>query len=78
MYFDFVAFGIPLVTMCPSTECSRKEKNMRKKIYETLSYVGLAAIMVGVCLIRYRYGQVLLPVGLLLTIPCLVTEYEND
>ena len=51
---------------------------MRKKIYEMLGYVGLAAIMVGVCLIRYRYGQVLLPVGLLLTIPCLVTEYEND
>lgn len=51
---------------------------MRKKIYEILGYVGLAAIVVGTCLIRYRYGQVLLPVGLLLTIPCLVTEYEND
>lgn len=51
---------------------------MRKKIYETLGYVGLAAIMVGACLIRYRYGQVLLPVGLLLTIPCLVTEHENN
>ena len=75
MYF---AFDIPLVTTCPSTECSGKEKNMRKKIYETLGYVGLAAIMVGACLIRYRYGQVLLPVGLLLTIPCLVTEHEND
>ena len=51
---------------------------MRKKIYETLGYVGLAAIMVGVCLLRYRYGQVLLPLRPLLTIPCLVTEYEND
>lgn len=78
MYFDFVTFGIPLVVMCPSTECSGKEKSMRKKIYETLGYVGLAAIMVGACLIRYRYGQVLLPLGLLLTIPCLVTEHEND
>ena len=78
MYFDFVTFDIPLVATCPSTECSRKEKNMRKKIYEILGYVGLAAIMVGACLIRYRYGQVLLPLGLLLTIPCLVTEYEND
>ena len=51
---------------------------MRNKIYEALGYVGLAAIMVGACLIRYRYGQVLLPVGLLLTIPCLVTEHENN
>lgn len=31
MYFDFVAFGIPLVTMCPSTECSGKEKKHEKE-----------------------------------------------
>nr|DAZ47400.1 MAG TPA: hypothetical protein [Caudoviricetes sp.] len=51
---------------------------MKSIICEALGCVGFAAIMVGACLIRYRYGQVLLPVGLLLTIPCLVTEYEND
>ena len=67
-----------LLLRAPLLSARERRENMRKKIYETLGYVGLAAIMVGVCLIRYRYGQVLLPVGLLLTIPCLVTEYEND
>ena len=67
-----------MLLRAPLLSARGRRKNMRKKIYEILGYVGLAAIMVGVCLIRYRYGQVLLPVGLLLTIPCLVTEYEND
>ena len=67
-----------MLLRAPLLSARERRENMRKKIYETLGYVGLAAIMVGVCLIRYRYGQVLLPVGLLLTIPCLVTEYEND
>ena len=67
-----------MLLRAPLLSARGRRKNMRKKIYEILGYVGLAAIMVGVCLIRYRYGQVLLPLGLLLTIPCLVTEYEND
>ena len=67
-----------MLLRAPLLSARERRENMRKKIYEMLGYVGLAAIMVGVCLIRYRYGQVLLPVGLLLTIPCLVTEYEND
>lgn len=67
-----------MLLRAPLLSARERRENMRKKIYEILGYVGLAAIMVGVCLIRYRYGQVLLPVGLLLTIPCLVTEYEND
>ena len=67
-----------MLLRAPLLSARERRENMRKKIYETLGYVGLAAIMVGVCLIRYRYGQVLLPLGLLLTIPCLVTEYEND
>ena len=67
-----------MLLCAPLLSARERRENMRKKIYEILGYVGLAAIMVGVCLIRYRYGQVLLPVGLLLTIPCLVTEYEND
>ena len=67
-----------MLLRAPLLSARERRENMRKKIYEILGYVGLAAIMVGACLIRYRYGQVLLPVGLLLTIPCLVTEYEND
>ena len=67
-----------MLLRAPLLSARERRENMRKKIYETLGYVGLAGIMVGVCLIRYRYGQVLLPLGLLLTIPCLVTEYEND
>ena len=67
-----------MLLRAPLLSARERRENMRKKIYETLGYVGLAAIMVGACLIRYRYGQVLLPLGLLLTIPCLVTEYEND
>ena len=67
-----------MLLRAPLLSARERRENMRKKIYEILGYVGLAAIMVGVCLIRYRYGQVLLPLGLLLTIPCLVTEYEND
>ena len=67
-----------MLLRAPLLSARERRENMRKKMYEILGYVGLAAIMVGVCLIRYRYGQVLLPLGLLLTIPCLVTEYEND
>ena len=67
-----------MLLRAPLLSARERRENMRKKMYEILGYVGLAAIMVGACLIRYRYGQVLLPVGLLLTIPCLVTEYEND
>ena len=67
-----------MLLRAPLLSARERRENMRKKIYEILGYVGLAAIMVGACLIRYRYGQVLLPLGLLLTIPCLVTEYEND